>query len=243
MTSPLLSRGRYLALVIVLAVFAALFHIGHARRRAANELRDAGGEFFRIALLPRSYAQAHDGLWPPLDPQTRALALPLDMLPSGYTIASKISAKMTKPIPAILLGKINNAGAYTLAPVDSVAARYVYFGYAVTNDREFAALAEALQNGASPEEDISVTTGNGTFGSEKLYRLRENLAETLTRDGVVIEDAANPLSRIPVLMERPHDGHAWVLYLNRDLQYESYPGPFPMSAAVIASIGPAEASE
>jgi hypothetical protein len=148
---------------------------------------------------------------------------------------------MTDPIPAMLLGNINNAAAYTLAPVDAVASSYIYFGYAVTNEMEFQTLVKAVRAGANLNEDISVEPGHGTLGSSKLYRLRNKLTDTLMKDGLVQGPDPDPLSRVPVLMERPSDGYAWVQFLSMGIERLPYPGPFPMVPAVIDTIGPASA--
>lgn len=237
-TAPAPARGRTTIIVVVLAAFAAVFHVAHQQRLAVKPLQDSATTFHRICMLPRAYAQTHDGQWPPVATSTRAFALPLADLPRGYTIAPRFDSKMVEPIPAMLLGTLNNAAAYTLKPVDTIASGYIYFGYAVTNENEFQELARAIRNGAPPDKNIAVEKGRGTLGSSTLYRLRNKLEETLAIDGVTpLVDPAVP-DRIPVIMERPHDGLAWVQFLNGRMTRMPYPGAFPACAAVVDAARP-----
>lgn len=230
-----LSRRHVAAIALALVAFAAAFHVAHRQRLAVQPLEDSSTRLLLISLLPRSYAQTHDGLWPALDPRTRMFTLPLDDLPRGYKMAPRFSTKMLKPVPAMLLGPINNAPAYTLEPVDSVASHHIYFGFAVTNEQEFQALVNAIRGGAPLDRNISVEEGHGTLGSSTLYRLHTKIAETLAADGVTQQVDPNVLSRFPVLMERPRAGYAWVQYLNYRMERLPYPGPFPACAAVLGA--------
>jgi hypothetical protein len=133
----------------------------------------------------------------------------------------------------MLLGTLNQAPAYTLRPIDSIASECLYFGYAVTNESEFRALQNAIRNGAALDADIAVENGTGTNRSATLYRLNNRLFEQL-RDPK--RDEAEALPPIPALMEKPHDGQAWVFYLNGTLERLPYPGPFPACAAVVEGL-------
>jgi hypothetical protein len=231
------NRGATLLLVFVLLTsFAVAFHFGNKQRRVVAPIQDAATQFFRIALLPRAYAQANEGRWPALDDETRAFALPIEDLPRGYRIGPRFDHKITETPEGILLGSINNAGAYTLKPVDSIASDYIYFAYAVTNDVEFLSLVKSVRAGASLDANIAVEAGRGTLGSSTLYRLDNKLDAVLVSDGVVKPEQTDVLSRIPVLMERPRDGFAWVMYLNMKMERLPYPGAFPMSAAIIEAL-------
>lgn len=228
------SVRRVALVIVVLAAFAGAFHYAHKQRLATKPLQDAGSRFHRISLLPRAYAQAHDGSWPPLDRRTRAFALPLNELPKGYTITASFKSDMQDSIPAMLLGNINHAAAYTLTPVDSIATTYIYFGFAVSNEAELLTLADAIRSGAAPDQNIAVGPGKGTLGSATLYRLHNKLGEILEADGVISN--AEALSQIPLLMERPQAGFAWVMFLNGAFERRAFPGAFPMTDSVLATV-------
>jgi hypothetical protein len=232
-----ISWGRVAAIALALAAFAAALHVAHRQRLAVEPLQDSATRLHRVSILPRAYAQTHEGLWPALDARTRAFALPLNDLPQGYTIAPRFSANTLDPIPAMLLGPINNAAAYTLNPVDSVASDYIYFGFAVANEQEFQALVKAVRGGAPLDGNVAVEAGHGTLGSSTLYRLHAKIAETLATEGVTQQVDPTVRSRFPVLMERPRDGYAWVQYLDSGMERLPYPGPFPVCAAVLEAAG------
>lgn len=227
---------RIFAVAIGLAAFAAVFQLAHTRRLQLQPVQDEGTLLIRTALLPRAFAQANGGMWPGLDPRTRTFTLPLNDLPRGYTIAPRFSREMTAPIPAMLLGNINNAAAYTLKPVDTTALSYIYFGYAVTNEKEVQALAKAVREGTPLDEKITVGAGSGTLGSAALYRLCDKLGETLARDGVAPTSDSDILSQFPALMTRPCDGHVWVLYLSTRLERLPFPSTFPATAGVVETL-------
>lgn len=233
---------RLLLLIVAIITFAALFQIGHKQRLATKPLQDSATYFHRISLLPRAYAQGSEGeFWPALDPKSRAFALPLESMTHGYTIGREFKNEPSGKIDAMLLGTINNKAAYTLTPVNTIASEYIYFGYAVANEVEFNALREAIRNGAALDADIPVAQGSGTLGSSKIYRLRNKLEEILAKDGVIPAPDRNALASIPALIEKPRDGHAWVLFLNYGTVRLPYPGPFPMLPLIIE--GDAHASK
>lgn len=225
-----------LAVAIGLACFAAAFQVAHKRRLAMQPVQDEGSLLIRTALLPRAFAQANGGLWPALDSKTRTFRLPLSDLPRGYTIAPRFSKEMTGPIAAMLLGNINNAAAYTLGPIDTTASTYIYFGYAVTNEKELQTLAEAVRAGAPLDVKIAVDAGTGTLGSSALYRLCDKLEETLAEDGVTQTSDTDILSQFPALMTRPRDGHVWVLYLSTRLERLPFPSTFPATVKVVETL-------
>ena len=235
--TPTPARARVAIIIVAVAAFAAVFHEAHRERLALKPLQDSATTFHRICMFPRAYAQTHDGQWPTLSASPRAFALPLADLPRGYTIAPRFDVKMTEPIPAMLVGTLNNAAAYTLKPIDAIASEYIYFGYAVTNEDEFAELVRAIRNGAPPDRDIPVEKGRGTLGSSTLYRLRNKFEKTLAAAGVTPQADPAVLDRMPVVMERPHDGLVWVQFLNGRMARMPYPSSFPACAAVVDAAG------
>lgn len=235
MSTALPIKGvRLLPLIVAIIAFAAVFQIAHKQRLATMPLQESATYFHRISLLPRAYAQGSDGeFWPALDPKTRAFALPLETMTRGYTIGREFKDGPLGKIDAMLIGTINNKAAYTLTPVDSIASEYIYFGYAIANETEYNTLREAIRNGAALDSDIPVAQGSGTLGSSKLYRLRNKLEEVLAKDGVIPAPDRNALASVPALIEKPRDGHAWVLFLNYGTVRLPYPGSFPMLPSIV----------
>jgi hypothetical protein len=126
--------------------------------------------------------------------------------------------------------------------VDTVASGYIYFGYAISSEAEFLALVDAVRKGADLEQNIAVEKGKGTAGSSTLYRMRNKLDEVLAADGVLQTPDPGVLARIPVLMERPRDGYAWVMFANYHMARLPYPSVFPLTPAVIDAVGAASAA-
>ncbi|MCC6795627.1 MAG: hypothetical protein IT366_10955 [Candidatus Hydrogenedentes bacterium] len=229
-----MSKGRITLIIAGVLTFAAAFQIAHKQRLALKPYQDSATQFHRLSLLPRGYAQASEGeFWPQLDPTTRVFALPLNAIPRGYTVGKQFKPEPAGHIDALLLGKINNSAAYTLKPVDPIVSEYRYFGHAFASEKEFIALRDAIRQGAALDADIPVPQGSGTLGASKLYRLRNKLEEVLAKDGVIPVPDRNALNNIPVLIEKPHDGKAWVFFLNNRMEQMPYPGPFPMLPSIV----------
>jgi len=233
-TSPM-PRWYFPAILGVLIIFGVLFQIAHARRAAIAPLLDEGNHATNIAMLGRAHAQARQGMWPQLDRAAGHFVLPVADLPQAYSIAPRFTFKTTTAPDALLLGTLNNYKVYTLqsyADIDE----YLYPGYAVAAEREGMALLEALRNGASTGNDITVAQGDGTLGSSTLYRLRFGLETALAHDGVIpAVDPAVP-RRFPALIGPRHDGHAWVVFLDQHVERLPYPGQFPLTEQFISAL-------
>ncbi len=226
---------RYIAVVIIfLALFCVFFQIAHLQRAASEPLKESGNRMTSISLLARSFAQAHGGMWPPLENSPKSFRLPQSMEPQGYTLASRFTGKETLPVDAMLLGRINNAKAYILDPMNDDIAACIYLGFATTSESEVLSLVNAVKSGVPLDVDIPVAQGSGTLGSQRLYRLRNDLHQVMSADGVVAPGSAAP--RIPVLIEIPRDGWAWVYFLDLHVERIPYPGPFPMTEAVVSAL-------
>jgi hypothetical protein len=98
------------------------------------------------------------------------------------------------------------------------------------------ALVEALSRRAPLGETIPVPKGKGTLGSETLYRLHNDLLEILATDHIVPKEAPKLRRQIPILVQRPIEGHAWVVYLDLHAEYLPYPGPYPLTEAFIQAL-------
>jgi len=117
---------------------------------------------------------------------------------------------------------------------------YYYLGYAIGNDNELDAFAEAYKTrvaeGLPFNEDLGVPPGRGNNGSDRIHRLAEGVEQHfITND----HDAAASMrarTRIPVLLERPHEPNQkdlYVLYLDGHVEREPYPGRWPATTRVM----------
>jgi prepilin-type processing-associated H-X9-DG protein len=117
---------------------------------------------------------------------------------------------------------------------------YLYLGYAVTNDEEVAAFADAYRAqiavGRGFAGDLPVAEGAGTGGANHILRLREDLAKEVLGTNATPEAAAKWTSQIPLLIERPENhvpqgGN--VVYLDGHVEFLHHPGKWPMTDKTI----------
>jgi len=216
------------------AAYLFVLHVGLEKRLAA-ELRAAeGNRAIAVARVATAYAHNHEGEWPPLDP-LRRFAYPPEEVPPGYAVAKPPEKDVVVPIAALLLGRM---GRHSVLNLQSIwePDEFYYLGYATTNEAEGLALAEALHSSIPLRDTITVPEGKGTLGGAKLYRLHNDLLETLATDGVLSEEQPELRRKIPVLIQRPAEGYAWVVYLDLHAEYLPYPGPYPLTKPFIDAI-------
>ncbi|MBL7649957.1 MAG: hypothetical protein JNK74_27605 [Candidatus Hydrogenedentes bacterium] len=117
---------------------------------------------------------------------------------------------------------------------------FAYWGYLLANDSDVLAFAGAyathLSGGGTFEDDLPVPSSYGTT----ILRLREGI------ERFVITDINNPASvgiaqsRMPVMIEWPenHEGQLGgnVLYMDGHVEWQPYPGEFPMTEATINAL-------
>ena len=114
---------------------------------------------------------------------------------------------------------------------------YFYLGYAIANENEMSAFAaaysEVLSEGHDFDQNLQVLPGDGSGGSDTLYRLGDGVERLLSDD---FTSAALMASEIPVMIERP-DNHlppgGNVLYLDGHVRFVRYPGEWPMTEQTI----------
>lgn len=120
---------------------------------------------------------------------------------------------------------------------------YVYLGYAVTNDAEVKAFADAyraqMAKGSPPLDDLPVAEGmQGSGGGNTLYRLRGGVERKIAKNANDDAEAAKVAAQIPVLIERlgHHETEGGnVLYLDGTVRWVS-PGVWPMTTATTESV-------
>jgi prepilin-type processing-associated H-X9-DG protein len=117
---------------------------------------------------------------------------------------------------------------------------FAYWGYVLANESDVLAFAGAytthLSGGGTFEDDLPVPSSYGTT----ISRLREGI------ERFVITDISNPgsaviaQSRLPVMIEWPenHEGQLGgnVLYMDGHVEWQPYPGEFPMTEATINAL-------
>jgi hypothetical protein len=155
--------------------------------------------------------------------------------PESYALGGPTDGPRDDSVRAFLFGHLNQHSAMTLKPL-MPKEDYFYLGYAIASEEEGLALVDAVRHAVSLYHDIPITPGKGTLGSTKLYRLRNNLADDLARDGVTKQVDPQLLARVPVVIERPKGSHAWVVFLDFHIERLPYPGPFPMSKRFIKAL-------
>ena len=207
--------------IILLGIAAWEYdHHLHAVRQASCYINLKGFGFFCEA-----YAADHpDGLFPELSTD-----------PGGLVCAPYLIQGQSIDPRTLLCPSSGNPGDED-APLDD--GSYFYLGYAVTNDVEMRAFADAYREriaaGLPFNEDLAVAPGKGYQGSDTIPRLRSSLGE-----GTALSTDAPPdiRSRIPVIIERV--GHhrptgANVVFLDNHVEYIRYPGKWPMTEATVA---------
>jgi len=120
---------------------------------------------------------------------------------------------------------------------------YVYLGYAVTNDAEVKAFADAyraqMAKGSPLLDDLPVAEGmQGSGGGNTLYRLRGGVERKIAKNANDDAEAATVAAQIPVLIERlgHHETEGGnVLYLDGTVRWVS-PGVWPMTTATTESV-------
>lgn len=214
-----------------LIAFMTLHDWGLRLRNALNDDIDEGNRMTSVALLARTYAEMHDGLWPALASSHPPFTFESGSVPDGLAIGERLRFPLDSPVSTLLIGHLNNHKAYTLNRLDLTDCWYL--GYAVTNEREALALIDTVQDNQPREDHIEVGPGRGTLGSHRLYRLHNNLSDRLLEDGVIQDEDSGLAARIPVLIQRPAEARAWVAFLDGHAELLPYPSAFPLTAAIV----------
>lgn len=89
------------------------------------------------------------------------------------------------------------------------------------------------------DQDIQVGAGKGTAGGDVILRLQEGIENRLLPE---LPQHVGPLAVqpiIPVMWEVPgerEESGGWVLYMDGHVQWQPYPGPFPMTEAFVTRV-------
>ncbi len=113
---------------------------------------------------------------------------------------------------------------------------YVYWGYLLLDDADAAVFAAAYADEMAAGGDFTGDLPGPTSYGDTLYRLHEDIAMVVQEVpcGVLSEEA-------PIMLEWPDNhenrsgGH--VLYLDGHVEWHDYPGEFPMTETMVATLG------
>jgi prepilin-type processing-associated H-X9-DG protein len=235
--------GRAVVAVAILFLTCVFLFIALARPISSPRQDSCQNNLKQMGLVLRMFANENKGnFYPHLSAQAGCLSL------------LNASEKYTDPVypeyltdPNILFcpdgdpkdAEVIRAAGGEQAMLD--ASSYMYLGYAVTNDAELEAFANAyrerIAKGLPFDEDLTVSSGTGNNGSEKIYRLREGVERVFTTAATTPAATAKAQSLIPMLIE--HLGNHKpkginVLYMDGHVEFLRYPGKWPATEKTFA---------
>ncbi|MBX7258368.1 MAG: hypothetical protein K1Y02_18535 [Candidatus Hydrogenedentes bacterium] len=227
------------AIVIGLVLFERPLTRGHD---VEKQLR--GGRDMHLIWAGQlgEYAHNHAGNLPPLDAKPKSLMFDRTGVRPAYRLAPWGAWPWhVAGVTPVMLDDRNAQPVYLLKDFFE-SDRYFYLGYAVSNDTEgrafLRAYAAQMASGAGFDKDLPVEKGQGTFGTDTLYRLNMRLCQNLLAQGVHLQPGQTE-SSIPIFFDRPGlypQPGGWVCYLDGSYRFVPYPGPFPMTPEFIAGL-------
>ncbi|MCC6144684.1 MAG: hypothetical protein IT368_12830, partial [Candidatus Hydrogenedentes bacterium] len=117
---------------------------------------------------------------------------------------------------------------------------HIYLGYLLLNDADVAAFASAYQDVINSGGDFTGNLPGATSYGNAIRRLSQSSANSIVSDINDPEAYAEAAAQIPIMFDWP-DNHqpGWggnVVYLDRHVEFKSYPGEFPMTEATISAL-------
>ena len=229
--------------VLLTACLVVIFTPGTFKPRDSALRAGCGDNLKRFGLACKMYAAEHDGRYPSLSPEPGRLMLSRAGFSPEYL--HDISALVC---PAVAewnyIGDSFSLGRSQRPTEDLEDDRcYVYLGYALTNDAEVRAFADAYR--ARPEagdgfsEDLIVPEGQGNTGANRIYRLREGIERLFIADVHHPSPDSIAPSQIPIVIEWPENHQrtgGYVLYMDGHVQFMPYPGRWPMTKETISML-------
>jgi prepilin-type processing-associated H-X9-DG protein len=117
---------------------------------------------------------------------------------------------------------------------------YAYLGYALTNDADVAAFAMAYAAEVAGGGDFSGDLPGAVSYGSSILRLREGIGRLMVGDPPPRAEVYEVEKNLPVLIEWPdnHEGASGghVLYVDGHVEWQDYPGEFPMTEATISTL-------
>ena len=252
-------RSRAAVTILNVALAICLMLMASCKGRHNADMAVCGDNLKRIDMALKMYSADHEGMYPPLSPQIGVLMFTPEAVPP-----KNFSGKLPLTCPTIRYGSgpisANLTGDLPESAYDDQS--YFYLGYAVLDDDDVEAFAEAYRKqiaaGETFEDDLVVESDGET---RVLHRLSENVKEAWrsTQDphavspyegreeyyrlpGVIIADVPVLIERTSVHVYTDRDGRprgANVVYLNAGLQFVE-PGTWPMTEKtqrILAELG------
>jgi hypothetical protein len=236
-------------LVILLALMASIYYVSIEAIRHVFSLMDIDNG---IGFYPRMYGQTHDGFYPPLSSEPGRLIYESESISKDDLLYGLNTAfywgepgRREDLDPSMSEEEFRRAARELLNDQS-----YYYLGYFVTNEIEGRAFIEAykqvIARGGSFEDDLPVPQGQGNFGSDRLYRLRNE--EALIRDIKLTQDEArkfrdsailllqNPHKRAKAFFPPPWRDRAAIYFAGYFGDTCRIPGPFPCTEEFLSAL-------
>jgi hypothetical protein len=208
---------------------------------------------YTIGTAARIYAVDHDQLYPPLSPEAGRLMYATETISLDNT---------TFLAPWFYPGEPGKEDVYLpeLTPDGATQAireyvndqSYYYLGYAISNEIEgrafIRAYKEVVNRGGNFNDDLTVPMGEGNFGGDKLFRLRDDMVEYLQQTRGMSElDVRRWEASVVCLMQNPRkrakgffpppDRTAGVVYfLDGHTDHQRVPGAFPYTEEFLSAL-------
>ncbi len=203
----------------------------------------AGVEVYNgIGFHPRLYASDHDGMYPPMSSETGRLMYSPDIVTRDDMYMLTTFRFPGEPDADVSVTDDMSDEEFRRVVERAVNDdNYYYLGYAVTNEVEgrafLRAYAETIDRGGDFESDLIVPMGEGNFGGDRLYRLRERdeFQELLGKTEIEIERfmgqapmiILNPRKRARAYFPPPIRSEGLIFFANGVGATPAVPGEFP----------------
>ena len=232
------SKRRWLRIlaffVAVLTVIGVL-----AIRAGLPAIRLMGGQLglrYGLYVLAAAYAQDHEGLYPPLSPEPGRLMYARAAVYPRYEADSDALAGLWTYPGTERPEEFDGNGNLNLDGLINDHS-YFYLGYAITNDTEARAFANAykerIASGQGFEDELKVPEGQGNARGDTIYRLRRDVDKIIAeKQSPGDPSLVTSTLRIPVYIQRLGQcgpDKAIVLFLDGHMEVIRYPGEFPMT--------------
>lgn len=223
--------SRFGKIIIALGLGVLLYTGYESLTQMSEQARRASCRPNLILHFGNEYADANEGVLPPLSP------VPGMLFPDSKILQERGISQSDLLCEFDLQG---NDRAFEEVmrrnPLNDWS--YVYLGYFIENDEQLLAFAEVyvqtMSQGGNFEADLKVAANKGSDGGNLLRRM-QSLKSLQERSDPLAERASD----IPVVIEWPENHRApggHVVYLDGHREYVPYPGKFPMTETAISTL-------
>lgn len=235
--------GLFVVMIPMLLIVAAIMIPAFSRAGEAANRASCANNLKQIGLSYKMFANESQGyVYPELSSEPGRLMFALEPTGGGAMVYPEYLADLNvfvceSDLDSYLIQEGVDMGDANWVIDDDA---YFYLGYVVSNDDEMATFAEAysaiVADGGSFLEDIPVDEGAGSYGTDKILRLREGVERFAITDINDPGSSARIQSKIPLMIERPDNhtpGGGNVLYMDGHVEFKKYPGDWPMTFETI----------